>query len=103
MKLGEIKDLTMSNELNYIFDRSKCFTQMVALSDPTLLNVIRINSFAVDKLFFDLKNLEKATLKIAVAPNDKSKHKLSNLNYAPMSFEKQIVLENITFQWNFSI
>ena len=62
MKLGEIKDLTMSNELKYIFDRSKCFTQMVALPDPTLLNVIRINSFAVDKLFFDLKNLEKATL-----------------------------------------
>ena len=73
MKLGEIKDLTMSNELKYIFDRSKCFTQMVALPDPTLLNVIRINSFAVDKLFFDLKNLEKATLKIAVAPNGKSK------------------------------
>ena len=64
------------------------------------LNVIRTNSFAVDKLFFDLKNIEKATLKIAAVNTDgKSKHEFSNLNYVPMSFEKEIGLENVTFQY----
>jgi ATP-binding cassette, subfamily B, bacterial PglK len=59
------------------------------------LNVVRSNGFAVDQLFFDLKNLEKENL----LPNDK--HKVASLRERneQMSFERQIILDKLVFQY----
>jgi ATP-binding cassette, subfamily B, bacterial PglK len=64
------------------------------------LNIVRANTFAVDKLFFDLKNLEKENADI----NDHEKsNKISSRLFgakgAVIPFEEQITLEKVTFQY----
>jgi ATP-binding cassette, subfamily B, bacterial PglK len=55
------------------------------------LNVVRANAFAVDKLFFDLKNLEE------ISSNGKTG--ISDIDAGQMRFEKQITLDKLTFQY----
>jgi ATP-binding cassette, subfamily B, bacterial PglK len=65
------------------------------------LNVARADTFAVNRLFFDLKNLEKknliASLKVGLAKP--SGHILPKINERNMSFDKQIVLDNLVFKY----
>jgi ATP-binding cassette, subfamily B, bacterial PglK len=63
------------------------------------LNVVRSNTFAVDKLFFDLKNLEKELPTSDLHSEDKPNRGLSIHKSKPISFEKQIILEQLTFQY----
>jgi ATP-binding cassette, subfamily B, bacterial PglK len=63
------------------------------------LNVVRSNAFAVDQLFFDLKNLEKENLIFDLDSKGKPDNVLSNKNSKHMSFEKQIVLDKLVFQY----
>lgn len=63
------------------------------------LNVVRSNAFAIDRLFFDLKNLEKENLIFDLDSKGKSDNLLSSLNIQLMSFEKQIVLDKLVFQY----
>ena len=63
------------------------------------LNVVRSNLFAVDQLFFDLKNLEKENLISYPDYKHQSHSALSSLNIQHMSFEKQIVLDKLVFQY----
>jgi ATP-binding cassette, subfamily B, bacterial PglK len=63
------------------------------------LNMVRSNTFALDKLFFDLKTLEKEHQKSNLDLY-KSNRGLSSLNKGEsMSFENQIVLDKLTFQY----
>jgi ATP-binding cassette, subfamily B, bacterial PglK len=59
------------------------------------LNVVRSNGFAIDQLFFDLKNLEKENL----LPNDKHEIVSSSKKNEQMTFEKQIILNKLVFQY----
>jgi ATP-binding cassette, subfamily B, bacterial PglK len=65
------------------------------------LNVVRADAFAVDRLFFDLKNLEKENLiaGLDARVKDTSGHILPSASNRTMSFEKQIVLDNLIFQY----
>ncbi|PZV15460.1 MAG: ABC transporter ATP-binding protein [Pseudanabaena sp.] len=63
------------------------------------LNVIRANTFAVDQLFFDLKNLEKENLISELESKDQSDIFLSSLDIQPMSFEEEITLDGLTFTY----
>lgn len=63
------------------------------------LNVVRSNGFAVDRLFFDLKNLEKENLIFDLDSKDKHDNVLSSKNIKHMSFEKQIVIDKLVFQY----
>jgi ATP-binding cassette, subfamily B, bacterial PglK len=63
------------------------------------LNVARSNTFSVDQLFFDLKNLEKENLITDIDSNGKSDGVLSSKDTGHISFEKQIVLEKLVFQY----
>jgi ATP-binding cassette, subfamily B, bacterial PglK len=64
------------------------------------LNMVRSNTFAVDKLFFDLKNLEQDT---EFSPLDRGKSHRgaigSNHHHESMSFDQQIVLDRLTFAY----
>ncbi len=63
------------------------------------LNVMRSNTFAVDKLFFALQNLKKET-SIANPIFKDNSTTLSNLDIkSSMSFEKEIALERLIFQY----
>ena len=64
------------------------------------LNMVRSNTFAVDKLFFDLKNLEQAR-QSSRFDRGKSHQRLSSsdLESRSMSFEHQIVLNQLTFTY----
>jgi ATP-binding cassette, subfamily B, bacterial PglK len=59
------------------------------------LNVVRSNGFAIDQLFFDLKNLEKENL----LPRDKHEIVSSSEKNEQMKFEKQISLNKLVFQY----
>ncbi len=63
------------------------------------LNMVRANTFAVDKLFFDLKNLEKENAIFDLHSENKPNWGLSIHKGKPISFEKQIILEKLTFQY----
>lgn len=63
------------------------------------LNMVRSNAFAVDQLFFDLKNLEKENLSSEIDFRGKSDSALSSKNSEHISFEKEISLEKLTFQY----
>jgi ATP-binding cassette, subfamily B, bacterial PglK len=63
------------------------------------LNMVRSNSFAVDKLFFDLKNLEKENSISSLDSNSELDQLLSSPNSEQMSFKERIVLEKLTFQY----
>jgi len=64
------------------------------------LNMVRSNTFAVDKLFFDLKNLEQAR-ESSRFDRRKSHQQLlsSDRESRSMSFERQIVLNKLTFAY----
>ncbi|WP_373544709.1 ABC transporter ATP-binding protein [Chamaesiphon sp.] len=64
------------------------------------LNMVRSNTFAVDKLFFDLKNLEQAR-ESARVDRGRSHQKLlsSDRDDRSMSFEHQIILNKLTFAY----
>jgi ATP-binding cassette, subfamily B, bacterial PglK len=55
------------------------------------LNVVRANAFAVDKLFFDLKNLEEIS--------SDGNSGISSVNSGQMLFKKQIMLDKLIFQY----
>ncbi len=63
------------------------------------LNVVRANTFAVDKLFDDLKNLEKENLIVEIDSKDISTRVISSLDIQPMSFEGEIFLDRLTFTY----
>ncbi|MCC5652669.1 ABC transporter ATP-binding protein/permease [Nostoc sp. XA013] len=63
------------------------------------LNMVRSNAFAVDQLFFDLKNLEKENLSSEIDFRGKSDSALSSKNSKHILFEKEISLEKLTFQY----
>jgi ATP-binding cassette, subfamily B, bacterial PglK len=64
------------------------------------LNIVRSNTFAVDKLFFDLKSLEQEQ-ESARFDRRKSHQKLlsSDAHDRSISFEHQIVLDRLTFAY----
>lgn len=62
------------------------------------LNIIRANSFAVDKLFADIKNLEKENLIIDLKTDNDSRV-ISSSSISPMLFREHINLENIVFSY----
>ncbi|CAN1209217.1 Heterocyst differentiation ATP-binding protein HepA [Tumidithrix helvetica PCC 7403] len=63
------------------------------------INTFRGNTFAIDKLFFDFKEIEKGM----VLPNASINHLQKNLSLGsdaiPLSLRKQIVLNKVTFQY----
>lgn len=63
------------------------------------LNVVRANAFSVDQLFFDLKNLEKKNLIFDFDSKDEANRILLTKSTEHLSFEKQIVLDKIAFQY----
>jgi ATP-binding cassette, subfamily B, bacterial PglK len=63
------------------------------------LNIVRSNAFAVDKLFFDLQNLEKENSITNPDSKEKSCEILFNQNKECISFDKHIILDNLTFQY----
>lgn len=64
------------------------------------LNVVRSNTFAVDKLFFDLQSLEQEKIMPSLRSSSKSDIELSIVNNgALMAFDRQIVLEKLAFQY----
>jgi ABC-type multidrug transport system fused ATPase/permease subunit len=63
------------------------------------LNLVRSNTFAVDQLYFSLKNLEKENLIPDLDSNEKSNNVLTSKDINHISFEKQIVLNKLTFQY----
>jgi ATP-binding cassette, subfamily B, bacterial PglK len=62
------------------------------------LNVIRANAFSVDKLFYDLKNLEKEHL-ISVSSQDKLARKISTVNTEAIAFTDRIEIDKLTFHY----
>ena len=64
------------------------------------LNMVRANTFAVDKLFYDLKNLDQAREETRV---DRKKYHQKILSSTPedrsISFKHQIVLDRLTFAY----
>lgn len=58
------------------------------------LNMVRSNTFAVDKLFFDLQNLERDN---SCAVLERELSDLNEIN--SISFDHQITLEKLTFQY----
>ena len=65
------------------------------------LNMVRSNTFAVDKLFFDLQNLEKENPVLDLDYSKaQSSQEFSSLNSAGlMSFESKIILDKLVFQY----
>ncbi len=63
------------------------------------VNTLRSNTFAVDKLFFDFKEIEKGELLPTSDSNILSRSLSLKLNELPISFEEQIVLDNLSFQY----
>ncbi len=64
------------------------------------LNMVRSNTFAVDKLFFDLQNLTKENLVFERDSQDKYIKELSSLNSSGlMLFEREIILDKLIFQY----
>ena len=57
-------------------------------------NTLRSNFFAVDKLFFDFKEIEKGEILLS-----RPKNILSGFNDLTLSFGEQILLDNIIFQY----
>ncbi len=63
------------------------------------INVIRSNSYSLDRLFFDLKELEKENLITEVDFTIHSHSLLPNKNQQTFQFLEQVVLDNLTFQY----
>ena len=63
------------------------------------INTFRANTFAVDKLFADLQEIETGE-RIAIADSrDRSKNLSSSADRSPLLFRKEIVFDKITFQY----
>ena len=63
------------------------------------INTFRANTFAIDKLFADLKEIETGE-RIAIADiSDRSKNLSSSADRLPLLFRKEIVFDKITFQY----
>jgi ATP-binding cassette, subfamily B, bacterial PglK len=63
------------------------------------INTIRTNTHALDRLFFDLKELEKEKLIVSFDSKNNSLESSSSLNEKSISFQEQIVLDKLTFQY----
>jgi ATP-binding cassette, subfamily B, bacterial PglK len=63
------------------------------------INVVRTNSHALDRVFFDLKFLEKENLISDINFDSKSDSLLLQRNSISLSFERQIVLDKLTFRY----
>jgi ATP-binding cassette, subfamily B, bacterial PglK len=63
------------------------------------INTFRANTFAIDKLFTDLKEIETGE-RIAIADSrDRSKNSSPSADLSPLLFKKEIVFDKITFQY----
>ena len=63
------------------------------------INTFRANTFAIDKLFADLKEIETGQ-RIAITDiSDRSKNLSSSADRSPLLFRKEIVFDKITFQY----
>jgi len=71
---------------------------------PAISNLVgnitsfRANTFAIDKLFFDLKEIEKGKSLPAVEFSKYSRSLVSR-DLFPLPFNNQIILDNVTFQY----
>lgn len=63
------------------------------------INVIRTNTHALDRLFFDLKELEKKQSISSVEPQDTFVNLSLDRISQPVIFEQQINLDNLTYQY----
>ena len=62
------------------------------------INTFRANTFAIDKLFADLKEIEGERIAITDS-RDRSKNLSSSADRSPLLFRKEIVFDKITFQY----
>ncbi|MEA5529991.1 ABC transporter ATP-binding protein [Dolichospermum sp. UHCC 0684] len=63
------------------------------------INVIRSTSYSLDRLFFDLKELEKEKLITNVNSPSHSQNLLPNQNQQTFQFSDKVILDRITFQY----
>ncbi|QSV54238.1 MAG: ABC transporter ATP-binding protein [Dolichospermum sp. UKL201] len=63
------------------------------------INVIRSSSYSLDRLFFDLKELEKEKLITNVNSPSHSQNLLPNQNQQTFQFSDKVTLDGITFQY----
>jgi len=63
------------------------------------INVIRSSSYSLDRLFFDLKELEKEKLITNVNSPNHSQNLLPNQNQQTFQFSDKVILDRITFQY----
>lgn len=63
------------------------------------INVIRSSSYSLDRLFFDLKELEKEKLITNVNSPSHSQNLLPNQNQQTFQFSDKVILDRITFQY----
>ena len=63
------------------------------------INVIRSTSYSLDRLFFDLKELEKEKLITNVNSPNHSQNLLPNQNQQTFQFSDKVILDRITFQY----
>jgi len=63
------------------------------------INVFRSNTFAIDKLFFDFKEIEKGKTLPAADTNHLQKNLSLEFDNLPLSLRREIVFNNVTFQY----
>jgi ATP-binding cassette, subfamily B, bacterial PglK len=63
------------------------------------INTFRGNTFAIDKLFFDLKEIEQINPRLLSGINHLTEKSSNNLDVVYPSFDKEIVLNKVTFQY----
>jgi ATP-binding cassette, subfamily B, bacterial PglK len=63
------------------------------------INTFRANTFAIDKLFTDLKEIETGERIATIDNRDSSKNLSSSADRSPLLFRKEIVFDKITFQY----
>ena len=63
------------------------------------INTFRANTFAIDKLFADLKEIETGQRIAITNISDRSKNLSSSADRSPLLFRKEIVFDKITFQY----
>jgi ATP-binding cassette, subfamily B, bacterial PglK len=64
------------------------------------VNTVRANTFAIDKLFFDFKEIESGNVAPASSLNDRSSNlTLNSADLQSLPFNQQISIENLVFQY----
>jgi ABC-type multidrug transport system fused ATPase/permease subunit len=63
------------------------------------INVIRSNTYSLDRLFFDLKELEKEKLINDFGSASDSHNLLPNQNQQPFQFLEKVILDRLIFQY----